>query len=256
MTLVVHGLTVLAGGRNIVDGVTLTAEKGRLTGLIGPNGAGKSTLMRGLLGLQAIEAGSVRFEGEDLLAMPRRSRARRAAFVEQRAGTDARLTGRDVVGLGRIPFQSAWQAGPSPADVVVVEEALAAVGMTEFADRLYHTLSGGEQQRLQIARALAQLPKLLVLDEPTNHLDIHAQLSVLRLLKSRANAGMTVLLAIHDLNLAAAFCDSLAVQHAGRLVSQGTPEAVLTPGLLRDVYGVEVTLLRNPAGRPMIAYDI
>lgn len=255
MTLAVDSLTMRAGVATLVDSVTLRADSGMVTGLIGPNGAGKSTLMRGVLGLRPITAGSVTFADTDLLALPRRSRAERAAFVEQSSTTDARLTGREVVALGRIPFQSTWQSGLSPADETIVGEAIAAVAMTGFRDRLYHTLSGGEQQRLQIARALAQQPQLLVLDEPTAHLDIHAQLSVLDLLRAKARDGMTVLLALHDLNLAAAYCDSIAVLHAGKLVAQGPPEAVLTPALLREVYQVEATLLPNPrSGRPMIAY--
>ena len=159
--------------------------------------------------------------------------------------------------LGRIPFQSVWQSEPSTTDGLAIDAALASVGMAGFAGRHYHTLSGGEQQRLQVARALAQEPQLLVLDEPTNHLDVHAQLSILGLLRRRAQAGATVLLALHDLNLAAAFCDDLVVLHGGKLVTQGTPEAVLTPALLRDVYGVKASLLRHPGtGRPLIAYDM
>src|SRR5690606_37268476 len=136
-----------------------------------------------------------------------------------------------------------------------VAEALEAVNMTAFADRLYQTLSGGEQQRLQIARALAQQPRLLVLDEPTNHLDVHAQLTALALLQKRAHAGATVLLALHDLNLAAGFCDSLVVLHRGKFVTQGVPEAVLTPGLLGEVYEVDASVLQHPVtGRPILAY--
>lgn len=257
MTLTIQGLTVRAGGSVILDGVSLTAGAGRLTGLIGPNGAGKSTLMRSMLGLQSSEAGTVRLAGVDFLAQSRGQRARLSAFVEQEIGTDARLTGRDVVMLGRIPFQSNWQSAPSPEDDRVVDDAIGAVAMEAFAGRLYHTLSGGEQQRLQIARALAQQPQLLVLDEPTSHLDVHAQLAILHLLRQRAAAGVTVLLALHDLNLAAGFCDELVVLHNGRCVAQGTPEAVLTPALLRQVYQVEATLLQHPrTGRPMIAYGL
>jgi iron complex transport system ATP-binding protein len=228
-----------------------------VTGLIGPNGAGKSTLLRSILGLTPLASGSVTFGDADLLAMPRRSRAQFAAFVEQSGATDARLTAREVVLLGRIPFQTVWQVSPSPDDTGIADAALAAVDMTTFADRLYHTLSGGEQQRIQVARSLAQQPRLLLLDEPTSHLDVHAQLAILSLLRQRARAGATVLLALHDLNLAAAFCDNLAVLHDGRQVAAGTPDEVLTPALLRSVYGVSATVLRHPGnGRPLIAYDL
>ena len=254
--LAVSEVRVTAGGKTILDGVSLSARPGQLTGLIGPNGAGKSTLMRATLGLQALAHGTIRFDGADLPAMSRRDRAKISAFVEQSGTTESHLSAQDVVMLGRIPFQSVWQATPSRDDEHAVAGALEAVNMTGFADRLYQTLSGGEQQRLQIARALAQQPRLLVLDEPTNHLDVHAQLTALALLQSRARAGATVLLALHDLNLAAAFCDSLAVLHGGKVVTQGVPEAVLTPGMLRDVYAVDTSVLRHPmTGRPILAYN-
>ena len=255
--LVVSGLNVLLGGRTILSNVALTAPPGTMTGLIGPNGAGKSTLMRAMLGLTPLTSGSVLFNRTNLLAMPGRSRAQLAAFVEQSGSTDARLTVRDVVMLGRIPFQSVWQSMPSLADMDEADSALLAVEMTDFADRLFHTLSGGEQQRVLIARALAQQPRLLILDEPTSHLDVHAQLTTLDLLRRRAQAGATVVLALHDLNLAAAFCDELVVLHDGKQVAQGSPEQVLTPALLRTVYGVDATLVKHPTtGRPLIAYDL
>ncbi len=255
--LSVRDVSVQLGAQRILDAVDLTAEPGMVTGLIGPNGAGKSTLLRAILGLAPLESGSVSFGDADLLAMSRRSRAQFAAFVEQSAGTDARLTARETVLLGRIPFQTVWQVSPSAEDAGLAEAALAAVDMLAFADRLYHTLSGGEQQRVQIARALAQQPRLLLLDEPTSHLDVHAQLATLALLHQRARAGGTILLALHDLNLAAGFCDALILMHEGRQVAAGPPEQVLTPALLRAVYGVDVTVLRHPrSGRPLIAYDL
>lgn len=254
--LTVSGLGVVLGGKIILSDIALTAPPGTVTGLIGPNGAGKSTLMRAMLGLTSLTAGTVTFDSTDLLTMPGRTRAQLAAFVEQSGSTDARLTAREVVMLGRIPFQSVWQSTPSPADIAETDAALLAVDMTTFADRLFHTLSGGEQQRILIARALAQQPRLLILDEPTSHLDVHAQLTTLDLLRRRAQAGATVVLALHDLNLAAAFCDSLVVLHDGKQAAEGTAEQVLTPALLRRVYGVDATLLKHPAtGRPLIAYD-
>ena len=255
--LSVRGVSVQLGAQTILDAVDLTAEPGMITGLIGPNGAGKSTLLHAILGLAPIESGTVLFGGADLLAMPRRSRAQFAAFVEQSASTDARLTAHEVVLLGRIPFQTVWQVSPSAEDTGLADSALADVDMPGFADRLYHTLSGGEQQRVQIARALAQQPRLLLLDEPTSHLDVHAQLATLGLLRQRAKAGGTVLLALHDLNLAAGFCDALVLLRDGKVVASGAPEQVLTPALLRSVYDVEVTVLRHPGnGRPLIAYDL
>ncbi|KKC34781.1 ABC transporter ATP-binding protein [Devosia psychrophila] len=255
--LIVSNLSVTLGEKTILSDIALTAMPGSMTGLIGPNGAGKSTLMRAMLKLTPLSSGTITFDGTNLLAMPGRARAQLTAFVEQSGSTDSRLTAREVVMLGRIPFQSVWQSMPSPADLTEAETALAAVNMTAFAERLFHTLSGGEQQRILIARAIAQQPRLLILDEPTSHLDVHAQLITLDLLRGRAQAGATVVLALHDLNLAAAFCDTLVVLHDGHLAGQGTAEQVLTPALLRTVYGVEATLLQHPkTGRPLIAYDL
>jgi iron complex transport system ATP-binding protein len=254
--LVIDGATVSVDGHALIRQAGLTAAAGQLTALIGPNGAGKSTLMRAALGLLPLAGGTVTFDGADLMAMTHRERSRSVAFVEQSAATEDRLTARDVVELGRIPFQSIWQAGASRDDDRVVEEALDAVGMGEFASRQFGTLSGGEQQRVQLARALAQQPRLLILDEPTSHLDIKAQLLVLEVLRRKAEGGTTVLLALHDLNLAAGFCDCIAVLSNGQLVAQGTPDAVLTPALLRDVFGVAATRLVHPDnGRIVIAYE-
>lgn len=255
--LVVSGLDVTLGGRAVLRDVGLSALPRTITGLIGPNGTGKSTLMRAVLGLVPRDAGKVTFEGADLLGLSRRVRAQQAAFVEQSVSTDARLTVREVVALGRIPFQSVWQSAATVADQDAVSEALAEVDLEGLSHRLFETLSGGEQQRVLIGRALAQQPRLLVLDEPTSHLDIQAQILTLNLLRRRADAGATVLLALHDLNLAASCCDQLVVLHSGRVVAQGTPDEVLTPALLQTVYGVNAQMLRHPGtGRPLIAYDL
>ncbi len=253
--LVVTRLSVRAGERKIVDDATFSAPAGQVTGLVGPNGAGKSTVMRAALGFGGTTAGEVLFAGADLLAIARRERAKICAFVEQTATTETRITVREVVGLGRLPHQPSWQAEPSEEDDAVVEQALAAVDLSAFADRVFSTLSGGEQQRVHLARALAQQPRLLVLDEPTSHLDIRAQRHMLDLLRDRATAGLTVLMAIHDLNLAAGYCDRVVVMNDGRIVSEGAPGNVLLPALLREVYGVEATVMTNPrTGRPLIAY--
>lgn len=253
--LLVENAHLLRGGQTILDGVGFALEPGRLNGLIGPNGAGKSSLLRVLLGLERGATGAVRFGGEDLRTMPGARRATIAALVEQSATAETTLDALGVVLLGRIPHQGFWATGPDAADHRVAAEALRRVGMERFGGRLYTTLSGGEQQHVQIARALAQEPRLLLLDEPTSHLDVAAQLAVLGLLRDMTQGGLTVLAAIHDLNLAASFFDHLVVLDRGRVVVTGTPDEVLTLPLLRDVYGVEAEVFRHPrTGRPMIAY--
>lgn len=252
--LKVAGVSISRGGKSIVADAAFSAPAGKVTGLVGPNGAGKSTLISAIVGLERPEAGSLTFQGADLVAMGRRDRAGLCAYVEQSASTEERLSVSDVVALGRIPHVSTWAAGLGTDDEAVVAGALEKVGMADFAGRQFNTLSGGEQQRVHIARALAQEPKLLVLDEPTSHLDIRAQLQVLHLLGGLAKAGGTVLLALHDLNLALRFCDWLVVLDVGKVVAEGTPVSVLREDLLAAVYGVRAHLIDGPSG-PVIAYE-
>lgn len=254
--LAVEDVTVRVGEQAILSGVACAAPAGAITALIGPNGAGKSTLIAAILGQRSLATGRIRFGDADITTLPPAERARLAAHVEQSATTTERLNVRDVVALGRIPFQSGWRVPSDPAEDVIIDTALDEMGVTSLSQRLYHTLSGGEAQRVQIARALAQRPRLLLLDEPTSHLDVQAQLLVLDRLRRLANAGCTVLLALHDLNLAARLADHLIVLGAGAVAAEGAPAAVLEPGLLRAVYGVEARVLRLPdTPYPVVIYD-
>ncbi|MGW4733296.1 ABC transporter ATP-binding protein [Streptomyces shenzhenensis] len=238
-----------ADGRIIVDGVTLAPRPGETIGLLGPNGSGKSTLLRLLAGVLAPTAGVVTLDGRPLARVGRRATARRIATVEQHVHTQTELTVRDVVALGRIPHRRAWAAA-SADDARAVTDALARAGLTERADQSWHTLSGGERQRAQIARALAQEPRELLLDEPTNHLDIQHQLDLLDLV---AGLPVTTVMALHDLNLAAMYCDRLLVLRDGRAVAEGTPATVLTPALIDRVYGVRAEVTQHP-GHPVIRF--
>jgi iron complex transport system ATP-binding protein len=246
-------ITVLAGDKLLIDGVDCTVPAGSLSALVGPNGAGKSTLLRALAAVHRPNEGTVVFDGTDLLGISRRQRARLAAFIEQDAATDTAMTVTSVVGLGRLPHQDLWRDDTSDSRRIIAE-ALATVGMTTFAEREFASLSGGERQRVMLARALAQQPRLLLLDEPTNHLDIRAQLSALILLRELAAEGATVLAALHDLGLAATYADHVIVLREGTVAAAGPTATTLTPALIRDIYGVEATVLQNPAtGRPVIA---
>ena len=241
-------------GRLIVDGVDCTVAAGTFSALIGPNGAGKSTLLRVLAAVDRPEEGTVRFGPDDLFALSRRQRARLVGFVEQDSGTELSLSVREVVALGRIPHQGFF--GDATADDhAVIESALDAADVRALAERDITTLSGGERQRVLLARALAQQPRLLVLDEPSNHLDIAAQLAVLGLLRSLASSGVTVLAALHDLNLASAYCDHVIVLRNGVVFAAGPTAEIITPRLVRAVYGVRATVLEHPqTGRPMVAF--
>lgn len=252
MTLATREVRWGAGGRMIVDGVTLEAAPGRVLGLIGPNGSGKSSLLRLLCRLRNVASGVVTLDGNDIAGVPRRELARRLAFVEQQATTEIQLSVCDVVRLGRTPHRAAL-ASWNDADEAAVNEALARVGLTERHDQFWHTLSGGERQRVHIARALAQEPSELILDEPTNHLDIQHQLSILSLVR---RLGITCIMALHDLNLAAMFCDEIALLRDGRLQAAGAPEEVLTAEAIRRIFGVAVSIRPGASGRRHIEYLI
>lgn len=251
MSIAVRDVRWSASGRMIVDGVTLDAAPGEMLGLLGPNGSGKSSLLRLICRLRRVAGGVIRLGDHDLATLSRADIARRVALVEQQAATDAEVTVLDVVRLGRTPHRgplSPWRE----ADAAAVAAALAQVGMEGRGDQLWHTLSGGERQRVHIARALAQTPSELLLDEPTNHLDVRHQLEILSLV---GRLPVTSIVALHDLNLAAMFCDRVAVLRQGRVVAAGRPAEILTAAMIRDVFGVDAHV--GPSshhGRPHIQY--
>ncbi len=251
MSLQAQAVTWSTAGRLIVDGVSLGVERFSTVGLLGPNGSGKSSLLRVLAGLRRPAAGTVVLDGQDLRELGRREVARRVAVVEQQATTDLDLTVLDVVRLRRIPHRRAW-SGDAAGDDRAVADAIAQMDLQDRLAQPWRTLSGGERQRVQIARALAQEPSELLLDEPTNHLDIHHQLDLLTLVRE---LPVTTVVALHDLNLAAMFCDRLIVLSAGRAVAAGRPAEVLTPQLIRDVYHVRAVVeLNNGEGPPAIRF--
>ena len=248
-------VVVRVDGTLIIDGVDCTAPVGSVTALIGPNGAGKTTLLRAIATVDSTTDGKIRFDDTDLRSLHRRSRARLVALVEQDATTELSLSVAEVVALGRIPYQGLF-ADQTPEDDDIVTRAIADVDMESFAARDVTELSGGERQRVLLAKALAQSPRLLLLDEPTNHLDIAAQLSVLALLRALAGDGVTVLAALHDLNLAAAYSDHLVVLQHGTVVAAGPTRLTLTPELISAIYGVHADVIPHPrTGRPTIAFS-
>jgi iron complex transport system ATP-binding protein len=251
MSITVDTVSYTAGNTLIVNGVSLSVEKGRVLGLLGPNGSGKSSLLRLICRLRKVQSGVITLGENDVASISRAELARRVAFVEQQSNTDTQLTVLDVVKLGRTPHRGLW-ANWTADDEFAVEEALLRVDMLERAEQFWQTLSGGERQRVHIARALAQTPSELLLDEPTNHLDIQHQLEILSLV---SKLGITSIVALHDLNLAAMFCDSLAVLQKGEVVAAGTPEDVLTEDLIGRVFGVRAHIQKSPVhGRCNIQY--
>ncbi|WP_306213725.1 ABC transporter ATP-binding protein [Actinoplanes sp. RD1] len=227
------------GGTPVIAGVGVRARPGRVLGLIGPNGSGKTTLLRLLHGALRSGTGEVTVDGDDLGSLPPREAARRIAVVVQEAGGETALTVAEMVLLGRTPHLSTFQRA-SAGDHEIAARCLARVGAAHLGSRPFAALSGGERQRVLIARALAQEATHLLLDEPTNHLDIRYQHEVLRLVR---NLGTCSIVVLHDLNLAARYCDDLVLLGDGGVLAAGTTAEVLDPAILEPVYGIGIRRL-------------
>jgi iron complex transport system ATP-binding protein len=251
--LEVDHVTFGYGGSPAVRGASLAVWPGRFVGLLGPNGSGKSTLLRLAAGLLHPQQGSVRLEGRTLGSLGRTEIARQVAVVPQQPLMPEAFTGWDIVVAGRTPHQGILR-GTSPLDEAIVQRALALVDATHLVDRRVGEVSGGERQRLLLARALAQEPTVLLLDEPTAHLDLPHQLVILDLaLRLARESDLAILGVFHDLNLAAAYCDEISLMGDGRILVHGTPETVLSAGWIATVYGLDVTVVPHPqSGRPVV----
>jgi iron complex transport system ATP-binding protein len=251
MSIRADNLVWKIGSKTIVDDVSLIARPGEILGLLGPNGSGKTSLLRLLAGLKRPFSGQITLDGQDIGRIRRRAIAQRVAFIEQHATTNANLKVVDVVKLGRFPHRSMFSGWTSDDDTAV-NNALDRTELTAKRNDTWQSLSGGEKQRAHLARALAQSPKELILDEPTNHLDVHHQISLLRLVSKLA---VTSIIALHDLNHAAMFCDRLLVMQAGKIIASGKPEDVLTRELLKDVFSVDAHVSPSPYhARPHIHF--
>ena len=235
----------------ILHAVSLELKAGELVALIGPNGAGKSTLLRAISGILPLQAGSIQVDGQNIGRMNEGQRARKIAVVPQARNLPPAFSAREVVALGRTPYLN-WLGQISTSDETLIEDAMRQTDTLELANRLVGELSGGEQQRLLLARALVQQTPYLLLDEPTTHLDLQFQIGLMERIHSLAHpadascAARAVLIAVHDLNLALEFADRVALLVKGELVQCGTPAEVLQPDVLTRVYNVPLTLLRDP----------
>ena len=235
----VHAVTFLRQQKQVLNGVSLTVPFGAHIALVGPNGSGKTSLLQLMAGRLRPSQGRVTVGGQDLATLPSLQRARQLAVVHQHEQVHGQLRVRDYVALGRTPHIEASKAQNAHA----VCTALARCHLDSFQDRLLRTLSGGEQQRAAIARALAQEPRVLLLDEPTNHLDLRTRADVLDLL---AELDMTVIAALHELSLVHRFADQAVLLSDGQLVAEGVPAQVLTPELVLGHFGMDVFYLPLP----------
>lgn len=248
-----HDLRLGYGQTVIVPGLNLRLAGGRVTSIIGPNGCGKSTLLRALARLLPTGGGSIELYGQALHALPSREVARRLAILPQGPAAPEGLSVEELVWFGRHPHQGRFPVRREE-DREAVTWALAQTGMTVFAGRPLDALSGGQRQRAWIAMSLAQQTDILLLDEPTTYLDLSHQLEVLHLAgRLNREEGKTVVMVLHDLNQAVRYSDEIVAMRAGEVYAQGRPEDILTPELLRDVFGLRAHILADPdTGRPHV----
>ena len=242
MRLDVQNIQVHLAAREILKDVSMEANEGEIVGLIGPNGSGKSTLLRTVYRMLRPAHGAVRVGEDEVWALTPTETARRIGMVAQDSAQEFDFTVREIVEMGRTPHKGMF-ARDTGEDRTVVDRALSQVGALDLAGRSVSQLSGGERQRVMVARALAQQPRLLVLDEPINHLDVLHQLELLEFIRG---LGLTTLITLHDLNLAARYCHRLYLLQAGTVVAHGPPDAVLTPTLMEQVYRVHATTRHLP----------
>jgi len=254
--LKIEALSVSYGARRVLQAVSLEVQSGQVLALIGPNGAGKSTLLRAISGVIPAQAGKVSANGADLLSLPAMQRARHLAVVPQAVSMPPAFTAWETVLLGRTPYLN-FLGQVSEKDEQIARLSLQRVDALNLTERRVGELSGGEQQRVLLARALAQSTPILLLDEPTVHLDLQHQVSLMETVCDLAHAdNLAVLVALHDLNLAARYADRVALLVAGEVKATGTPREVLTPELISEAYHLPVRVVPHPfADVPLVLPD-
>lgn len=244
MRVEARDIQCVLNANHILKGVGITVGARELVGIIGPNGSGKSTLLKCIYRVLRPSGGAVYLDGKPLFAHTARESARKIAVVAQHNYYNFDFSVQDVVLMGRAPHKRALDRDTAE-DFEIVRQSLETVGMADFAQRSFSTLSGGEQQRVILARALAQQTPCLILDEPTNHLDIKYQLQLMDLVRG---LDRTVIAAVHDLNIAAMYCDRLYAVKAGKVVGEGAPRQLLTPAFIREVYEVDAQVITSGDG--------
>ncbi|MFP3712741.1 ABC transporter ATP-binding protein [Puerhibacterium sp. TATVAM-FAB25] len=247
------GVSIGYDGRRVIDGLDLELPAGRVTAIVGPNACGKSTLLRGLARLHPLESGRVLLGDRDVTDVPRKELARSVGVLPQSSVAPDGVRVAELVGRGRYPHQG-WFGRHSSDDDAVVARAMTATGVADLADRPVAELSGGQRQRVWIAMVLAQETDVVLLDEPTTYLDVAHQVDLLDLLADlNAERGTTVVMVLHELNLAARYADHLVVMSAGAVVAQGAPQDVLTQEIVKRAFGLDATVVPDPvSGTPLV----
>ena len=247
MSLSVNHMSFSFGDVQVLKDISFEVSPGEFMGVMGPNGSGKTTLLRCVTKFLPSEDGMVLVGSKPLNGLTPAEMAKTFAVVPQSSATDFPFTVHDIVMMGRIPHIGSRLSGESKRDIDVVHQAMERTNTLQFAKRVFSELSGGEKQRVIIARAIAQKPKVLLLDEPTVYLDISGQIEIMDLLKKlNREEGITTIAVLHDVNLAARYCDRIALLSQGRLEAIGTPKEVLNPETIQSVYGVDVSVRRDP----------
>jgi ferric hydroxamate transport system ATP-binding protein len=240
--------------RTLLEPLTLSLPGQRVIGLIGHNGSGKSTLIKLLGRQQAASGGTISFEGRALSDWADRAFARRVAYLPQQTPQTSGMLVKELVALGRYPWHGALGRF-GPADRAKVAEAMALADVEGFADRLVDTLSGGERQRVWLAMLVAQDARCLLLDEPISALDIAHQVEVLSLVQRLSRErGLGVVVVLHDVNMAARFCDEIVALQKGRLIARGTPDEIMTPGQLEAIYGIAMDVISHPVTGQRVSF--
>lgn len=251
MEIQVQGLSVGYGQRTVLDHVSISFETGQLTGIIGPNGSGKSTLLKCIYRVLKPRCGEIYIGGEALSHLSYKKSASYTAVLAQHHSAGFDFAVKEVVLLGRTPYKGITE-GDNAEDRAIARRAMEETGVAEMGEKSFSCLSGGEQQRVMLARALTQETPCLILDEPTNHLDITYQLQIMDLICAR---HLTVVAAIHDLNIAAMYCDRIAAMQNGKILTVGTPQEVLTPEWIWKLYHVQAKVYPRDDGRPAIVFE-
>ena len=245
----IDGVALAYGGCRILEDVSLRAHPGEVLALVGPNGVGKSTLLRAIAGAQPLDGGAIRLEGRAIGTFAPHERSRTIALIEAEGPAPEGLLVEDVVAAGRLPHRPWWRWSSTPADRHAVEKAIVRTALAPLRGRPFAELSSGERQRVWIALAVAQNARVLLLDEPTSHLDIKHTFETLSLARRLAHEdGAAVVVVLHDLNVAAAFADRIALLGERTLLACDTPAAVFEEALLARVYGIPIAVRHEPGG--------